>query len=250
MQTNSLPLVFYAAAIPAALLTGISKSGFAGLSLLAVPLMALVIAPSQAAAVMLPMLILADCIGLWFFRASVDWRNIRILIPGAIAGIVLGALTFRMTSDAWLRGMLGMLCMAFIAQRIVRPAAHSAPAQPNVVRGGVLGILSGFTSFIANAGAPPFIMYMAPQRLTTFLFAGTATVFFALINAIKLVPFVWMGMFDSTNIVAAAVLLPFGAIGYFVGIKLLTLLDEKLFYRLINAVLFITGLKLLWDAFF
>ncbi|MDB5839589.1 MAG: hypothetical protein JWQ23_1541 [Herminiimonas sp.] len=248
-MTGELHPAFFAAAIPAAVLIGVSKSGFGGsVSLLSVPLLALVISPAKAAAIMLPMLILADLIGLWVFRNSVDWRNIKIMLPGAVLGVALGALTFRITSDTLLRGMLGIMCLAFVLQQTVLSKHQPQPKQPDPVKGGILGTFSGFTSFIANAGGPPFLIYMAPQKLDRILFAGTATVFFACINFIKLGPFIWLGLFNATNLNATLILLPAGLVGYFLGLKVLVRIDGKTFYRVIHAALFVTGLKLLWEV--
>ena len=81
---------FYAVAIPAVLLYGISKGGFGGgLGAAAVPLMALVIAPVQAAAILLPILCVMDIVALWKFRGKWVLPELKVLVPASLLGIVV-----------------------------------------------------------------------------------------------------------------------------------------------------------------
>jgi uncharacterized membrane protein YfcA len=73
---------YYLVAIPAVILLGLSKSGFSGLSLLAMPLLSTVMSPVRAAAVLLPILIVQDWVGVWAFRRDWDLRNLRQVLPG------------------------------------------------------------------------------------------------------------------------------------------------------------------------
>ncbi|HEX5128985.1 MAG TPA: sulfite exporter TauE/SafE family protein, partial [Usitatibacter sp.] len=99
---------FYAAAIPAVLLVGIAKGGFgSGAGIFATPLMALTIPIPQAAAIMLPILIVMDLVGLWAYRGKFTRVNLKLLLAGGVLGIALGTLTFRYLSDAWIRIALG-----------------------------------------------------------------------------------------------------------------------------------------------
>ena len=82
---------FYAVAVPAALLVGISKSGFAsGIGALATPLLAMSVTVPQAAALVLPLLCLSDVMGLVTLRRHADWTVLSQLLPAGLVGIVLG----------------------------------------------------------------------------------------------------------------------------------------------------------------
>jgi len=242
--------LFYAAAIPAVLLVGISKSGLGGgsLGILAIPLLSLVASPAIGAAIMLPLLIVMDIMGLVTFRGKGDARNLRILIPAALVGIAIGALTFRMTSDAMLRGLIGALAIGFVVQRLAGLGKVQVPTQPDIARGSLWGAMSGFTSFIANAGGPPFVIYLAPQQLDKLSFVGTSVIFFSVINAVKVLPFFVLGLFDARNLTTSLVLLPLAPIGYWLGLQLLMKVNQQRFYQIITTALFVAGCKLLWDA--
>ncbi len=243
---------FYAVAIPAVLIVGIGKGGFGGgLGLLGVPLLALVISPTQAAAVLLPVLCLMDLVGIVHYRALWERRIMRILFPGALAGIAVGALTVASTNDDATRLIVGMIAVGFTLERIVGPRLRTAPAAPRPpghARGWFWSGVAGYTSFVAHAGGPPLNVYLLPQRLDKTIYVGTTVMFFALVNYAKLVPYALLGQFEGTNLATSVVLAPLAPVGFGLGILLHRRVDEVLFYRLIHVALLTTGLKLLWDG--
>jgi len=111
------------------------------------------------------------------------------------------------------------------------------------------GLAAGFTSFVAHAGGPPFQAYALPQKLDKQIYAGTAVMFFFVVNTIKLVPYAILGQFDRTNLTTSAALIPLAPIGVLLGVWLLKRIDQQRFYRIMYALIFATGVKLLWDVF-
>jgi uncharacterized membrane protein YfcA len=111
--------LFYVAATPAVILLGLSKGGFSGVGMLALPLMALFISPVQAAAITLPILIVQDVVSVWAFRRTWDRRNLVILLGGSLVGIVLGYLLAAQVSDAAVKLTVGVVSVAFALRRLV-----------------------------------------------------------------------------------------------------------------------------------
>lgn len=240
---------FYAAAIPAILIVGLSKGGFAGgLGILGVPLMALAVPPLQAAGIMLPILCAMDVIGIWAYRHSFDRHNLMILVPGAVLGILIAALTARYLSEAVILLLVGSIAVVFTLDHWIGRRAAQAPKPPHAVKGSVWGGIGGFTSFIAHAGGPPYQIYMLPQKLDKKLYVGTSVFFFWLVNLIKLPPYAYLGELSLGNLETSAMLLPLAPIGMLLGIKALHVIPEKPFYRLAYILVFLVGLKLLWDG--
>ncbi|MDF1686370.1 MAG: putative membrane protein YfcA [Parvibaculaceae bacterium] len=240
---------FYAAAIPAILLVGLSKGGFAGgLGILGVPLMALVISPLQSAAIMLPILVLMDAIGVWAYRKSFDKTNLLILVPGAIIGILIATFTASYVTESFVRLLIGGIALSFALDHWIGRRAQAEPKPRNRLKGTFMGMVGGFTSFVAHAGGPPFQIYMLPQKLQKVIYAGTSVMFFASINVIKLPPYALLGQFNAENLWTALVLAPLAPIGMGLGIKALHVIPEKPFYRLAYIVLFLVGLKLFWEG--
>lgn len=245
MNLISDPL-FYAAAIPAVILTGISKGGLGLAGGLAVPIMALATSPMQAAAIMLPILCVMDLLGLYAYRKSWDRRNMKIILPAGILGIAIGWLTFRHMNEDWIRVLLGVIAVGFVLNALRSPVIR--PMQPSARKGWFWSAVSGFTSFVAHAGGPPLSVYLLPQRLDKALHVGTTIVFFAVINAVKLVPYFALGLFDTRNLSTSMTLAPIGAAGIGLGIWLRTRISTTWFFRLAYTLLFITGAKLLYDG--
>ena len=241
--------LFYAAAIPALLITGISKAGFgSGLGILAVPLIALTMPATQAAAIMLPILCIMDLAALWAYRGQWSRENMKIMLPGGIAGIILGALTFRYVSEAGLRLMLGAVAIGFVLQRWISASPRLGKTVPAPGKGYFWSTLSGYTSTLAHAGGPPLSIYLLPQRMHKVLLVGTTVVFFAVMNFVKLIPYTLLGLFDGSNLATSAGLVPLGVLGIFCGVWLRKRIPEALFYRFCYGFLFVTGAKLLYDG--
>lgn len=239
---------FYAAAIPAILLVGIAKGGFgSGAGMFATPLMALTVPIPQAAAIMLPILCVMDAAGLWAYRGRFSREKLRMLLAGGVLGVVLGTLTFRYFDDAWIRVILGAMALGFVAQRYWL-RGDAPPARPSAARGFFWSGVSGLTSTIAHAGGPPLSIYLLPLKLDKAVMVGTTVVFFAVINAVKIVPYAWLGLFDARNLATALVLAPLAPIGIWAGVSLMRRIPEALFYRICYAMLVVVGAKLLWDG--
>ena len=250
----SFPVVtdpfFYAVSIPAVLLLGISKSGFgAGFGSLAVPLMALAVTVPQAAAMLMPVLLLMDMLSLAAFRKHFDRKLIRFLIPFGLLGTVVGTLSFKVLDARLVAGLVGIFTLTFLAQRLLFPPKPDSPNPPRWL-GAILTTLSGFTSFVAHAGGPPINAYVIPMRLPPLVFAASMSAFFTVLNLSKWIPYAWLGLLDVRNMATSVALLPFAPIGVWVGVRLAHRVKPLLFYRLVYAGMFLTGVKLVWDGFF
>ncbi len=240
--------VFYAAAIPAMIVLGVAKGGFQNVGLLVVPILSLVISPVQAAGITLPILILSDIVALLSYRRSYDATTLKIVLPGAVVGIAIGWLTAAWVSEELIRLIVGSISVLFALDYWFRVRLRRAPHGPNAVKGGFWGIVTGFTSFVSHAGGPPFQMYAVPLRLEPRVFAGTMVVTFAVINAIKVIPYFFLGQFDATNLETAAVLLPISIPSTLLGVWLVRKFRTDAFYRLVYGLIFAIGVYLVWDG--
>jgi uncharacterized membrane protein YfcA len=242
--------LFYASAIPAVTLMGLAKGGFSGLGLLSLPLMALVISPVQAAAITLPILIVQDVVSVWAYRHTWDRRNVAILLIGAISGILTGYLLAARVSDAAITLAVGVISVAFAVRRMVleRGATPPKPTSADVPRGVFWGWVTGFTSMIAHAGGPPFQIYVMPQRLPRDVFVGTGAIVFALINWIKVPPYLALGQFTTENLATAGALFPVAIASTWAGVLLVRRVSGQSFYTAVYILLVLVGSKLVIDG--
>jgi uncharacterized protein len=242
--------LFYAGAIPAVILVGLAKGGFSGLGLLSLPLMALVVSPVQAAAIMLPILIVQDVVTVWAYRHTWDRRNVLILLPSAILGILAGYLLAARVSDAAVALAVGLISVGFALRRLVleRRPTPPKPTRADVPRGVFWGLMAGFTSMIAHAGGPPFQIYVMPQRLPRDVFVGTGAVFFALNNWIKVPPYMALGQFTGENLATAAALFPLAIASTWAGVWLVRRVSAERFYTLVYILLIFVSAKLIFDG--
>lgn len=249
---DKLPLItdpwFYVVAVPAVLLTGLSKSGFAtGFGSLATPMLALTLPAPQAAAIMLPLLLAMDATGLQQLWRERDRALVRRLVPWGVLGVALGTLLFGLLSAKAVAGLLGALTLGFLAQQLFLAPRADARAAPRWV-GSVSATVSGITSFVAHAGGPPIIAYLLPMKLVPRVLSATMAVYFAVINAVKLVPYAALGLMDVRNLATSLLLLPLAPLGVWAGVWLVRRVSSRWFYRLAYLGMFLTGAKLLWDG--
>jgi uncharacterized membrane protein YfcA len=237
---------FYPVAFVAVFLTGMGKSGFGMAGGLAVPLLALVMSPAQAAAVMLPLLLASDAAAVWAYKRDWDPVNMKIMVPAGLAGTLIGWATFSYMNDDALRIFLGVISLGFVAHSLVRRNVPTRAASR--ARGWFWCTISGITSFVAQAGGPPFWVYMLPQRLEKRLLAGTTVIFFAILNVSKIFPYFTLGLLTAANLTLAGALLPIALVGLWIGIKVQRRLSQEWFMRFCYTLLLVVGCQLLYEG--
>jgi uncharacterized membrane protein YfcA len=250
----TLEFSFYLIAIPAVILVGLSKGGLGGaLALIGVPLMSLVIPPVQAAAIFLPILIVMDLVALWAWRHHNHRETLIKLIPGAMIGLAIGWATASIISTDALKLVLGTVTILFVAKyafdlyRAKRGIAIK-PAPQNATKATFWGTLSGYASFVAHAGGPPFSIYALPLQLAPKTYTGMSTRYFAILNAVKVIPYFALGALDTTNLTASATLLPVAMVATMLGAKVIRYIRTDIFYPIMYGMTLLAALKLVWDA--
>ena len=242
---------FYAAAIPAVLLFGIAKGGFGGgLGAAAVPLMALVVSPVQAAAILLPILCLMDIVTLWAYRGRWNIGDLKLLLPASLVGIGVGTWSFEYLSADAIRLCVGVVAVAFTLHYWIRrllPGGNAPPDLPRWTAVPAAGV-AGFTSFIAHAGGPPLNMYLLRRPLDRTAFVGTTAVFFALVNYVKLIPYGFLGQLSAANLATSVALAVFAPVGVYLGVWLHRRVSDRTFFGFVYVFLFILGLRLIGDG--
>ena len=237
--------MFYLLALPAVTILGLGKGGFAGIGMAAAPLLSLYIPPLQAAAILLPILLCQDVISVWTYRRDWDAWNVKVMMAGAVFGLGAAWVFAAFVSDVAIRLLVGLIGLSFVLNAwFGRPriAARTVP------RGVFWGAVSAFTSTLIQAGAPPFSIFVLPQRLPKMTLVGTMTVFFAMTNAMKVVPYFALGQFSSATLATSALLLPLAIATNFLGIWLVRVTPVELFYRIAYWLVFVLSIALLWQS--
>lgn len=242
------PDLFFWLASLGAFLVGLSKGGLPTIGMIAVPLLSLVMSPMKAAVLLLPIYVISDMVGVWLYRRNFSAANLRILVPAGIVGIFIGWATTSVVSERVITFLIGLMGVVFCLHVWLRRGHLKDAKPPHRAWGAWWGALSGLTSFISHAGAPPFQIYMLPQQLPKAQFAGTATLFFAIINVAKILPYQLLQPYSLQGLREAAVLIPSALIGTVLGAYLTKRLAEKWFYLLVQVGLFVVSIKLMLDA--
>ena len=245
MQIITDPL-FYALAVPAVAALGLSKGGFAGVGQMATPMLALVMPPLEAAAVMLPIMILQDSVALWVYRKDWDGRILTIMLPGALVGVGIAWLLASYISDAAVRILIGVTAIAFVIYSWTNTLrVPRERAKPGIFGGVSLGAMAGFTSTLCQVGGPPFQIYLLAQRVPKMTFVGTSAVFFASLNWLKVVPYMQLGQFSAKGLATSLVLVPLALVTNQFGFWLVRRTPQEVFFKVTLVLMVVIAIELL-----
>ncbi len=236
--------VFYLFAVPAVFMLGLSKGGFSGIGMVATPLLALLLPPLQAAAILLPIILLQDALSCWVYRRVWDPWNLKVMLPGAVIGVAVAWLFAAHVSDAMVRLVVGLIALGFALNAWLRRKRVDEIAQPKASHGFLWGGMAAFTSTVIQIGGPPYFAFVLPQRLEKMIYVGTTVWFFALVNAMKVVPYFALGQFSTAGLVTSALLFPLAIVSNMFGIWLVRVTPEALFYKITNVLVLLIGIEL------
>ena len=244
-------LLFCLTVVPAIILFGIAKSGLGGsVSLISIPLMTFVMPLNQALAILLPILIFSDFISAYKFRKEFDLNTLKLMVPFAAIGAIIGASTFSFFSESYLKFILGVMGFAFTFHYFFLKKDTNKPVAANYFKGAICSSVAGFTSFCAHSGGTPTSIYLLPLRLKKDIYVGTRIIFFTCINLVKLPFYLYLSMVNTSSFTQSLILLPLSVFGIFVGYKLLKIIEESLFYNAIYILILVASTKLIIDFFY
>lgn len=236
--------LFWLLAILGVTMTGISKSGFAGgAGVVAVPILALVMPIPAATALMLPLLLVMDARTVMLYRQSVQWQSLWSIITAAVAGIALAGFALAALPAAQLQMVLAVFCLVFASWQQLTPLLGQLPGAA-----WLWGGISGVSSTLLHAGGPPITIYFLSRQIEKRVWLAQASVFFAVMNVIKIVPYTLNGQWQASLFWLDLALVPAALIGVRAGYALQSRLAEKDFMRICRVLLAIAGIVLLYRS--
>jgi uncharacterized membrane protein YfcA len=155
-----------------------------------------------------------------------------------------------MVTADMVRFIVGAIAIIFVGRWLYQLFRHGADhkARPSAGAGLFWGLVAGFTSFVAHVGGPPFQIYALPLRMDPKVFTGTSVIFFAITNAVKLVPYFLLGQFDATNLAASAALMPVAPLATLAGAWLVRRMRPEIFYPFTYCTVALIAVKLIYDG--
>ena len=230
-----------------ALIIGLSKGGMgAVLGVLITPLLSLVMPVAAAISLALPLLIFGDVFALWFFWKTWDMHYIRLLLPFAVPCILAGTYLLANLSNSTLRPVLGIFTLLFVVYKVVDYRLKSFDYHPRDWHGYLAGGASGLGSALANAGSVPFTAYMLLQDVTPQVFVGTTSLYFAIVNWIKVPSYVAAGLLDLSKLAGVIWALPLIPLGVYAGRWMIKRINKRAFEYVMLVVLVIASAVLLF----
>jgi hypothetical protein len=233
----------------ACLLVGLSKGGLGGPLpvVLVVPLLSLVMDPREAVPLTTPFLIFADWFALRIYWGKWDTRHLKLMIPFAILGIVMGGWFLAVVPSWILRLIIGVFTLLVVIYKLLADRLSHIEYTHHNWHGFLVGWLTGFASTIANTGGPAFTVYLLLQKLSPIDFISTATLFFAMVNLLKIPVFLQQNLLDVQVVLSVIWALPIVPFGVWLGKTALTRINALWFERMMMGLLILSVVLLLFS---
>jgi hypothetical protein len=234
-------------AILAAIAIGLAKTGVPGLGILVVPIFAWLCDGDVAvsAAALVPLLITADLVGVWTWRHEPVARRLLDLLPGVLAGMLLGWLLLRWGSEGpWLKRGVGVTVLAMAALQWWRRRHPELPA-PGPIGTAGYALSAGTATIIANAAGPVMSLYLLARGLPKTAFLATGAWFFLGVNVAKIPLYGLNGQFGNTWLLRDLLLLPAVLLGCLIGRRLAQRIPQRRFESIVLGLAAVGGAWLL-----
>lgn len=229
----------------AAFLIGFSKSGISGTGILAIPLMASIFPAKASVGVLLVTLIVGDVFAVAFYRRFARWRLILLILPYAVAGIIIGYFLLDRISDDFLKRSMGGLIISLVAIKYLLDRLKVEAISYKVYLAPVLGVLAGITTIMANAAGPLMAIYLLCMNVKKEEFIGTGAWYFFMLNVFKVPFLVSLGLITGSSLAFDLKLVPFVVAGSFLGVWLVKRINQKFFEAAVLVLALLAGARLL-----
>ena len=243
-------IIFWFVAILAAIFVGLGKGGLPVVAALAVPGLSLFMSPIAAAGLLLPVYIASDIFALIFYRKDYDYEVLKIGIIGMTIGVLIGWATAQIVIEWVVTVLIGLMGFTYAIRQILLEMLSVKKIQPLSQKKGTFWcIIAGFTSFISHNGGPPWQIFVLPIGLSKSVYVGTSVIAFSYVNAIKILPYYFLGQMNINTLKVASLLILPASVAVYLGYRLVKIIPEKLFFNIVSWALLLISLKLIWDGF-
>lgn len=226
---------------------GMSKTGVHGAGMMVVPMLASVFGGQASSGILLPILCMADVMGVWYYHRHASWFHLRKLLPWAGLGIIIGTGVGEIIDDGVFKSIMGGVIIASLGLMLWLERGHKEDVPNYFWFAGLMGVIAGFTSMIGNLAGSVMAVYFLSMRLPKNSFIGTTAWFFLIINLFK-VPFHifrWHSITLNTFLLDLTTL-PLIALGAVLGVVIIKNLEEKMYRWFIITMTFLAALIMLF----
>lgn len=234
LMTMEITLSSWILASAAAFVIGLSKAGIKGVAVINVTFMAMAFGAKESTGMVVPLLILADIFAVIYYNRHTQWKYVFKLLPWMIIGVLIGVYVGKDLPEYLFK--IGMAIIILITVFMMywwdRKKIKTVPKHWSF--SSAIGIVAGVTTMVGNLAGAFSNIYFLAMRLPKNHFIGTAAWLFLIVNIIKL-PFhifVWETISKETLLLNVK-LLPGIIIGFLVGIKIISLIKEAFFRKMI-----------------
>ncbi len=251
------PAAYYVCVGVSVFLISLTKAGFGGgIGIVAIPLMGAVMPPQHMLGVMLPVLIAADVLSNLHYLKEYEWRLLRPLLVGALAGVLAGSAAFwafrKANPVVFQKGLavgIGTICLLFVAVQSWSLTGRRVPTLPtNAASSLAVGGAAGFVSTLSHAAGPIVTIYLLQEKIEKRVMVGTQLLYFLLINVSKVPTFVALGTINAATLRDSVWFLPLLPMGTLLGAWLNRRMTPRVFVAVMYALAGVSAGYMIWTA--
>ena len=233
----------------AAIFVGMGKGGLPVVAGLAVPSLSLIMSPVAAAGLLLPIYIVSDIFAIRAYRRDYNWQVLKISLIGMSIGVLVGGLTAHIVLEWVVTLMIGLMGLTFSLKQIFKQVDFPKPGKDLNAKVGIIWCtIAGFTSFISHNGGPPWQIFTLPLGLSKSVFVGTSVLAFSYCNLIKAIPYFMLNQMTLVTLKISLYLMLPAAIAVLIGVKIIKIIPENIFFKIVTWALLLISIKLIYDG--
>jgi hypothetical protein len=251
LATDHPFVVLLAVALPAALVVGFLKTSLGGgIGLVLTPTLTLVLPAPTALALIAALLLLSDPIALRLYWRAWEPRQLRLLLPTSLVGVIAGTWVLSLLSAVALRRTIGVVALVFALAQLTlsRRGRKLFGDSPHWTAGAVAGLLTGFASVIAHSGGLVTGLYLLSLGLPGAVVVGTGAAVYCMADVLKLIGYGRIGFVDASVLLAAIAATPLLAVGAWLGYRANRRLPRRAFELALVVIAIAGSLRLLLSS--
>ena len=228
---------------------GLNKAGFAGITAIIIPLIAIIFGAKESTGIILLLLWFADIIVVFYYRRHIEWKYIVRLLPWTLAGIAVAILVESLVPVQLFKYLIGGCILAGLVVMVWNDRrGKEKPPPGSWWFSALFGIAGGFATLIGNVSGGIMAVFLLSMRLPKNIFVSTTAWYFLIVNSLKIFiqVFLWKNITAET-LLFDVTLVPVIIASVALGVLLIKIVPEPVYRKIIMILTLVSTILLFFD---
>lgn len=201
--------------------------------MLAVAILAITYETKASTGIMLPILIGADVVAVWYYHRHAQWGYLVRLVPWMALGVLVGVWSGKdLPNEVFKQGMAMVILVSVVFMFWWDRSKKTVPRSK--VFAPFMGLAAGFATMVGNLAGAFSNIYFLAMRLPKEQFIGTAAWLFFMINLFKLPFHTWVWeTINMDSFLISLQIYPAVLVGFFAGVRVVKYIRDQNYRKMI-----------------